>query len=616
MEAAEQIPTSETSSEVPEATTAEQPEATTAEQSVPAQRILVAEDSPVTQDLLKLVLEQRGHAVDLAADGESALTALEATSYDVVLMDFHLPKVDGLEVATRFRERATNGDIPRFVAITADIKGLLSHTANCENFDEVIPKPFDLEDVLKVVEQVRNEAPEPSRSQDMGSVAEIPTLTGVPAEKARTSGLQALGYEFLRWPEDFNAERLSARGVHASLADGHFDGILLSEPATVRDLSQVWTTKTLHLLPVIDMTGSLPRQTDLDGSRLSVEETDELDRLIRSFHDRRAKLHPDLVYTDDIGEKLIGRMFVSGGALKAGYDPTIREFVGYDAVLDFRSLEKAVRDLVAGGLVDRQFFDRFHYCDRCGSSHFNIREECSECGSADLKEEAYLHHFKCAYQGPESDFRRDDDLVCPKCRQELSHFSVDYDKPGSMMQCQGCGHATSEPAVGFVCMECEAHYDGDSVRMRDAYSYTLLDRGTDFAQAGRALLDGKHATLRFAELPLELIVSMDAELKLYEAKQKPFALLNISYGNAYEIEHKDGLRQFIQSRDFFLENLRNTARKEDCVVKGQNYDFVLLKGSAPEDVRASIDELCKEATASLRVDLGVNIDVFGPEDFA
>lgn len=422
-------------------------------------------------------------------------------------------------------------------------------------------------------------------------------------------------YEFLRWPQDINAERLSARGMHASLAGSGFDAIILNEPATVRELSVVWRTKTLHLLPIIDMTGSLLYQADLDGSKLRMEETDEIDRLIKSFDEHRAQLHTDLVYTDDIGEKLIARMFVSGGNLTPRHDAFSRELISYNVALDFRSIEKEVRELEARGLVRREFFDRFHLCDRCGASRFNVREECAGCGSAHLKEESYLHHFRCAYQGPESDFRQHDDLVCPKCRMELSHFSVDYDKPGTVMQCQCCGHATSEPSVGFICTECETRYDGDSVRTRDVYAWELSELGLNFARAGRAILVGKHAALRFAELPLELIVSMNAELKKFEANQQSFALLSISYQNAREIEHNEGHRLFVQCRDLFLQNLRNTLRKEDIVVKGQSYDFALLKAVLVEEAEDGLDYILKETTASLRFDLGASIRVFGPEDF-
>ncbi len=574
-----------------------------------AQRILVAEDSPVTQDLLKLVLEQRGHHVEVVADGEAALAELKANSYDVVLMDFHLPKMDGLEVAFQFHADTTIEHRPRFVAITSDIKGLLSHSSNCENFDEVIPKPFELEDIFAAIED------DNKKKKKLSPPAHLPVPSKASTKPQKTSFLEAQGYRFLRWPDDFNADRLSARGLQASLGREQFDAILLNEPVSVRDLSVVWTTKTLHLLPVIDMTGSIPKQADLDGSKISVEEINKLDNLIQSFRERRAELHDDLVYTDDIGEKLVGRIFVSGGSLEPRYDPSSREYTCYNTVLDFRSIDKEIKELHTRGFIGQNFFDRFHTCGRCGSSHFNIREECTECGSSNLEEESYLHHFKCAYQGPESDFRVDDDLVCPKCRQELTHFSVDYDKPGSMLQCQSCGHATSEPRIGFVCMECEAHYDGDTVRMRDVYAYELTSLGTDFAKAGRAILDDNNATLRFAELPLELIVSMNAELKKYKADKTPFSLLNISYRNEREVEHAEGVRMFEQSRALLLENLHNIVRKQDFVVKGHNYDFVLLKGTPTSEILAGLDDLCAEATACLRVDLGLHIDVFGPEDF-
>ncbi|MEM8744536.1 MAG: hypothetical protein AAGF14_07885, partial [Pseudomonadota bacterium] len=469
-----------------------------------------------------------------------------------------------------------------------------------------IPKPLDLQEVLDVVEREQSDA------KTVASIAARDTRSEKPS--AYSSALPAK-YDYLRWPEDFNSDRLSARGMHASLSDGSFDAIFLGEPATVRDLSVIWTTKTLHLLPIIDMTGSLRKQADVDGTSLSVGETGEIDRVIDAFKARRAELHDDLVYSDDIGEKLIGRTFVSGGRLSARHDHTSRELVSFNTVLDFRSADKEIRDLLTRGLLEQEFFDRLHVCERCGSSHFNVREECPECGSPQLDEEAYLHHFKCAYQGPESDFRQGDNLICPKCRMELSHFSVDYDKPGSMLKCGGCGHATSEPAVGFVCMECDAHYDGDAVPTRDVHSYELTARGIEFAKGGHALLEGGSANLRFADLPLALIVAINAELKKVEAEKTPFSLLNISYRNKREIEQAEGVRAFETSRDLLLEMFRNTVRKGDDVVKGNASDFVLLKGTPPAEARAGLDELKAETTSSLRVDLGLQFDLFGPEDF-
>ena len=140
------------------------------------------------------------------------------------------------------------------------------------------------------------------------------------------------------------------------------------------------------------------------------------------------------------------------------------------------------------GLVKREFFERFHICPSCDSYRLHVREECSQCRSSNLSEEQYLHHFRCAFQGPEGDFRRGDELICPKCHHELTHFGFDYDRPGTMIMCGSCGHAASEPSVGFVCLDCGVHTDSDVATTRDVFSYQLTDQGISFAEKGGAVL--------------------------------------------------------------------------------------------------------------------------------
>ena len=65
------------------------------------------------------------------------------------------------------------------------------------------------------------------------------------------------------------------------------------------------------------------------------------------------------------------------------------------------------------------------------------------------------------------------DSSLPKCHHELTHFGFDYDRPGTMVMCGRCGHAASEPSVGFVCLDCGAHTDSDVAATRDVFSYQL-----------------------------------------------------------------------------------------------------------------------------------------------
>jgi hypothetical protein len=404
--------------------------------------------------------------------------------------------------------------------------------------------------------------------------------------------------------------------MQATLGDPRFDGILIREPASADELMTIWRRKALYVLPVIDLTGTLGAKADLDGSKLDALDADRIARLFRRFQDQRARLHRDLLFSDNLGDELLGRVFVSELPLTATLDPGSKTSVSYNTTLSAPVVAREADALCEQGLFKREFFDRFHVCPRCESARMHVREECSKCRSPDLVEEPYLHHFKCAYQGPESEFRRGDDLICPKCRRELSHFGFDYDRPGTMIVCKACGHAASEPAVGFVCLDCGAHVDSESCTTRDVYSYRITDQGVGFAEYGRTFLGRANDALRFADLPIELIVALNAAAKQYNEEKIPFTLVNIAYEKEREITAEHGARAFAQARDLFIENMRAALHKTDMVVKGPAYDFALLRDIAPEQARGEFDKLRDAAQATVRYDLGVKFQAFGAEDFS
>ena len=87
---------------------------------------------------------------------------------------------------------------------------------------------------------------------------------------------------------------------------------------------------------MIDLTGTLGVKADLDGSKLGARDTEVLEHLIRRYHDQRALLHRDLVFTSTLGEQLLARMFVSGQPLEPAYDAQSSTLVTYNTVLSMR----------------------------------------------------------------------------------------------------------------------------------------------------------------------------------------------------------------------------------------------------------------------------------------
>jgi DNA-binding response OmpR family regulator len=102
-------------------------------------RILIIEDDERLSRFLKHGLTQDGFAVDTCGDGESALVEFEVNTYDLVILDWKLPGMDGIAVCKEIRKKASNVPILFLTAqdsITNKIEGLESGA------DDYLTKPF------------------------------------------------------------------------------------------------------------------------------------------------------------------------------------------------------------------------------------------------------------------------------------------------------------------------------------------------------------------------------------------------------------------------------------------------------------------------------------------
>ena len=108
-----------------------------------ARKILIVDDEPLIVKGLKYSLEQDGYETDSAEDGEEAVNKFFAGQYDLILLDVMLPKIDGIEVCQRIREKS-NVPIIMLTAKGDDMDKILGLEYGA---DDYMTKPFNILEV-------------------------------------------------------------------------------------------------------------------------------------------------------------------------------------------------------------------------------------------------------------------------------------------------------------------------------------------------------------------------------------------------------------------------------------------------------------------------------------
>jgi two-component system sensor histidine kinase RpfC len=116
--------------------------------------VLVAEDNRVNQQVISKILERAGHRVHIAENGEQALDALEVESFDIVLMDMHMPEMNGLEAAKIYRMMHTEKPRTPIVAMTADVSAEASEQCREAGMDAYVTKPVDARKLLRLIDSI------------------------------------------------------------------------------------------------------------------------------------------------------------------------------------------------------------------------------------------------------------------------------------------------------------------------------------------------------------------------------------------------------------------------------------------------------------------------------
>jgi signal transduction histidine kinase/ActR/RegA family two-component response regulator len=116
-------------------------------------RILVVEDNLVNQKLVRIMLDRLGCQCEMASSGAEALSMAAHRAYDLVLMDWQMPEMDGLETARRLQTLwGPHGGAP-IVAVTASAMSGDREACLAAGMSDYLPKPIDMATLAQVVER-------------------------------------------------------------------------------------------------------------------------------------------------------------------------------------------------------------------------------------------------------------------------------------------------------------------------------------------------------------------------------------------------------------------------------------------------------------------------------
>jgi PAS domain S-box-containing protein len=113
--------------------------------ALPPLRVLVADDVPQNQELLQLLLARRGHTMAAASDGAQVVELAAREDFDLILMDFQMPTIDGLAATRLIRQQALEAGRPRVpvIAMTASVLAEHRRASVDAGMDGFASKPVD-----------------------------------------------------------------------------------------------------------------------------------------------------------------------------------------------------------------------------------------------------------------------------------------------------------------------------------------------------------------------------------------------------------------------------------------------------------------------------------------
>ena len=179
-------------------------------------RVLLAEDAPPNQRLIRMLLEKAGAEVTVVPDGLQAVEATLGGGYDVVLMDMQMPEMDGYDATATLRERGYAGPVVAMTAHAMSNDRRRCLDAGCTDY---MSKPVHRQHLIDMVARYGRPAPEPPAAPDVPPAAGATEEESMISEFADDEDMIDLVRQFV---EELPGEAAAMRNA---LANGDFEGL-------------------------------------------------------------------------------------------------------------------------------------------------------------------------------------------------------------------------------------------------------------------------------------------------------------------------------------------------------------------------------------------------------
>ncbi len=358
-----------------------------------------------------------------------------------------------------------------------------------------------------------------------------------------------------------------------------FEALIVTDASGMREFAEL-PRGGGTLTPLADLSGSGCVNADFSAEACDSRSLQAALDKLTLLAERVCELPAEVLSSNCDRLLLLARLATRRTSLEAVYAPYTKAAIAYPAAGPLPAPETIAESLCEDGLLKRRFFDRLHSCPDCSSHRLSVREECSKCRSPRLTETRIIHHFICAHQSLEDEFRDGRSLVCPKCDRELIHFGIDYDRPGSVLRCDACEHVSDTVAVGFRCLDCGGHSDGDVIGWVDWFHYDLTSAGEEAVR--RACLPGdvrpRRAEERLAFAAMEKLLR-----DLSARTNRPHCRIDLRFEHALQLVRMDGRRTATLALELAEEVARQHLRAGDVLLVDGNQFRILSPESRPDE---------------------------------